>query len=109
MPETKKYSSASVGNISHLERLKEVCLSFFKGEDIKIVLFGSRARGDFVNTSDVDIGIIIGKNFDGKKLVLLREFIEELNIPYKVEIVDFSNVSEEFKQIVLREAVVWKD
>lgn len=99
----------SDGNIDPFEKLKEVFLRFLKDEDIKVVLFGSRARGDFVNTSDVDIGIIIKKEIDRKNLILLREYIEELNIPYKVEIIDFSTVSEEFKQMALKEAVVWKD
>ncbi len=97
-----------VTNIDHLEKLKKVLLSFLKDEDVKVVLFGSRARGDFVNTSDVDIGIIAEKGFDRKKLILLREYIDELNIPYKVEIVDFSSVSREFKQNTLKEAKVWK-
>ncbi len=92
-----------------VENLKKVILSFLKDEDVEVVLFGSRARGDFINTSDVDVGIIIGKRFDRKKLILLREYIEELNIPYKVEIVDFSTVSEEFKQMALKERVIWKD
>jgi hypothetical protein len=105
----QKDSGQSIRNIDPLEKLKEVLLRFLKDEDVKVVLFGSRARGDFVNTSDVDVGIIIGEGVDRKKLILLREYIEELNIPYKVEIVDFSNVSEDFKQMVSKEAVVWKD
>ncbi len=109
MSNIQKYNSASVINIDPLEKLKEVFLRFLKDEDVKVVLFGSRARGDFVSTSDVDVGIIIGEGVDRKKLILLREYIEELNIPYKVEIVDFSNVSEDFKQMVSKEAVVWKD
>lgn len=92
-----------------LEKLKEVCLEFLKGEDVKIVLFGSRARGDFANTSDVDVGVIMGNGTDRKKLTLLREYIDDMNIPYKVEIVDFSTISEEFKKMALSEAVVWKD
>ena len=95
--------------LNPLEKLKEIILKYLKDEDVKVVLFGSRARGEFVNTSDVDIGIIVGKGADRKKLILLREYIDELNIPYKVEIVDFSTVSEEFKHMVLKEAVVWKD
>lgn len=106
MPNVQEYSNTSVDPI---EKLKKDFLTFLKDEDVRVVLFGSRARGDFVNTSDVDVGIIIGKGVDRKKLILLREYIEELNIPYKVEIVDFSTVSEEFKQMALEEAVVWKD
>lgn len=92
-----------------IEKLKEVFLRFLKNEDVKVVLFGSRARGEFVNTSDVDVGIIMGKGADRKKLILLREYIDRLNIPYKVEIVDFSTVSDEFKRMALKEAVIWKD
>jgi len=94
--------------IDHLRELKDVLLKFLSDEDVKIVLFGSRARGDFVNTSDVDVGIIPGEKFDRKKLTLLREYIDKLNIPFKVEIVDLSMVSEDFKQATLNEAVVWK-
>jgi hypothetical protein len=39
----------------------------------------------------------------------LKEKIENLNIPYKVEIVDFSQVSESFKKEAIKEVVVWKD
>jgi len=56
----------------------------------------------------VDVGIIPRDGFDRKKLTLLREHVEELNIPYKVEIVDFSAVSEKFNEMALKEAVVWK-
>jgi predicted nucleotidyltransferase len=92
-----------------IEKLKEVFLRFLKNEDVKVVLFGSRARGEFVSTSDVDVGIIMGKGADRKRLILLREYIDRLNIPYKVEIVDFSTVSDEFKRMALKEAVIWKD
>lgn len=95
--------------LSPINKLKEVFLEFLKDEDVKVVLFGSRARGEFVNTSDVDVGIILDNGVDRKKLTLLREYIDELNVPYKVEIVDFSTVSDEFKKTVLKEAVVWKD
>lgn len=95
--------------LNPIEKLKEVFLRFLKDEDVKVVLFGSRARGEFVSTSDVDVGIIMGKGADRKRLILLREYIDRLNIPYKVEIVDFSTVSDEFKRMALKEAVIWKD
>ncbi len=102
--------SDTIDKVSNpLNELKEVFLEFLKDEEVKVVLFGSRARGEFVNTSDVDVGLVIGDGVDRRKLILLREYIEEMNIPYKVEIVDFSTVSEEFKKMALKEAIVWKD
>ncbi|NOZ68455.1 MAG: nucleotidyltransferase domain-containing protein [Deferribacteres bacterium] len=109
MREVENNREINGAHIDYIEKLKDVLLSFLKDEDIKVVLFGSRAREDSVNTSDVDIGIIPGKGVNRKKLILLREYIEEMNIPYKVEIVDFSTVSEEFKEMAFKEAVLWKD
>ena len=73
------------------------------------MLFGSRARGDHTPHSDIDIGIIPHKPLDQKKLTLVREWIENQNIPQKVELVDLSLVSEQFKKEALRDAEWWKE
>ncbi len=52
-----KTASESIYEIS-LECLKSVVLDTLRGEDVMIILFGSRARGDFDRRSDIDIGII---------------------------------------------------
>ena len=79
------------------------------GEKVRIFVFGSRARGDNQRTSDVDIGIVPTGKFDKKKITLLKEEIENLNIPYKVEVVDFSEAPERFKQEALKDIILWKD
>jgi len=91
------------------KELKRIVLDFFKEDKIKIVLFGSRARGSNYVSSDVDIGIIPPKKIDSKKIMLLNEKIEKMNMPYKVEIVNLSETSRSFRDEVLKEAVVWKD
>lgn len=83
-------------------------LETLKDENVTIVLFGSRAREDFNRVSDIDIGTLPGKNFDRRKLILLKDKIEDLNIPYTVDIVNLSSVSEDFKEKALREGVIWK-
>lgn len=93
----------------YILKLKQAALAFFQDEDVKIILFGSRARGDNYRASDVDLGVIPYGEFDKRKITLLRGKIESLNIPYKVEVVDFSEVSAEFKKEALKGAVVWKD
>ncbi|MFV1975303.1 MAG: hypothetical protein ACC651_06105 [Candidatus Scalindua sp.] len=42
-------------------------------------------------------------------LTLLREFIENPNISYKVDTVDFSSTSEQFKSEALQDVEIWKD
>jgi len=92
----------------YLIKLKNLVLSVLKDEQVKVVVFGSRARGDNHYASDIDIGLIPYGKINGKKIAELREKIEDLNIPYKVEIVDFSQASESFKKEALKEVVVWK-
>jgi len=92
-----------------LSRLKEAVTAALSDERVKIILFGSRARRDNLPFSDVDIGIIPLEEIEESKITLLREKIENLNIPYKVEIVNFSYVSKTFKEEALKNAIVWKD
>lgn len=91
-----------------IQDLKSLVFETLNGENVTIILFGSRARGNFNRLSDIDIGILPGKNFDRRKLVFLKEKIEDLNIPYTVDVVDLSRVSEVFKEKALREGIVWK-
>ncbi|MBA7557063.1 hypothetical protein ES705_49793 [subsurface metagenome] len=43
-----------------------------------------------------------------KELILLREKMENSNMPYKVDIVDLSQTSREFKEKALKEGILWK-
>ncbi|MFH1563831.1 MAG: nucleotidyltransferase domain-containing protein [Nitrospirota bacterium] len=96
-------------NNEFIQRLKKCVLDLLKDEDMKIVLFGSRARDNASISSDVDIGLIPKGKINRKKIVFLKEYVEELNIPYKVDIVDFSHVGKNFKREALKEVEIWKD
>jgi len=93
----------------YLSLLRELILNEFKNEKIKVVLFGSRARGDQSSTSDIDIGLLPSKEIDTNKLTLLRERIEKLNIPYKIDLVNLFETDEAFRKEVLKDAVIWKE
>jgi hypothetical protein len=43
-----------------------------------------------------------------KKLTILKEKLEDMNIPYKVEVVDISKVSQIFREKALKEGKLWK-
>jgi Nucleotidyltransferase domain. len=92
-----------------IRKVKAEVLEAFQNEDVRIVLFGSRARGNAHCTSDIDIGVLPLGKYDRKKLTALRAKFEEMNIPYTVDLVDLSTVSGEFRQKVLDEGEVWKD
>jgi len=89
--------------------LKGMAKDVFEGEDVMVVLFGSRARGDYLETSDMDVGILPKGRINKDKIALFRERIENSNIPYKVDVVDLSQTSRKFADQVLKEGLLlWK-
>jgi predicted nucleotidyltransferase len=94
---------------SSLGLLKNIVKDVFKGENVMVILFGSRARGDYLETSDMDVGIFPEGNMDKNKITLFRERIENSNIPYKVDVVDLSQASREFTDKVFKEGLlIWR-
>ncbi len=91
-----------------LQQVKSLILHQLGDENVKIILFGSAARGDYHRYSDIDIAILPKNSFDKKKIILLKEQFEDLNIPYSVELIDLSNVSKNFKDKVIKEGEIWK-
>lgn len=73
----------------------------------KFFLFGSRASGSAGFAADIDIGILPQEPLDNTIISKLQETIEESFVPYKVDLVDFSNVSEQFKQQALKKIIPW--
>ncbi|MCK4260679.1 MAG: nucleotidyltransferase domain-containing protein [Halanaerobiales bacterium] len=60
----------------------------------KAVIFGSRARGDYKRTSDIDIAIY-SKQITSTELNLLRDQLSELDVIYKIDVVDFYGLRKE--------------
>ena len=92
-----------------LDMIKALILETFKNDDVKIILFGSRAKGDFNRHSDIDIGIMPKNGYDRRKLISIKEKLEEMNIPYKVDVVDISRVSNIFRKKAMKEGKIWKN
>lgn len=92
-----------------MNQLQQLVLKFFDKENVKIFIFGSRANNKESVQSDIDLGIIPRDNFNYDKLVLFKEALEDINIPYKVDVVDFNNVSNDFKKEAMKDIIVWKN
>jgi len=85
--------------------------SVINEKGVVVYLFGSRATGKATSTSDIDIGILYEKNNNiSKKIAILKEKIENSNIPYMVDVVDLSRISEDFRDKVIKEGkIIWKN
>jgi predicted nucleotidyltransferase len=74
---------------------------------VRMILFGSRARGGGRPTSDIDLALLGDGPLPPELLSRLRDAFEESNIPYAVDVVDLSQVTAAFREKVLREGREW--
>jgi uncharacterized protein len=92
----------------YITQVHRLVVDELSGENVAIALFGSMSTGMSHNGSDIDIGIMPKGNWNSGRLSFLRQILEDSNIPYKVDLIDFSMASEAFKQHALSNAVWWR-
>ena len=69
--------------------------------DYQLFLFGSRVTGTNSDKADIDVGIIPAQLLSPKQIQSIKEKIEEIPTLLKIDFIDFSSVSDEFKSIAL--------
>lgn len=76
---------------------------------VRMLLFGSRARGNYKENSDIDIAIIDNVNH-AQKYKILDEF-DQINTAYKIDVVFIQFVkNKEFIDNIMKEGIeIWKD
>lgn len=73
----------------------------------EIIIFGSRARGDYKEKSDIDIAI--KGNLTKLEIAMIRDYLEESRIPYMVDVVEYSKiVDKNFKEEIDKEGKILK-
>lgn len=94
-------------------------LEFYPAEDLKkeiikivskyldlnlfrVFFFGSRVKGDSFPRADIDLGIEGPEEIPASIKIKIEEELERLPILYKIDLVDFKNVSERFKREALK-------
>lgn len=68
----------------------------------KLFFFGSRVSGNGNEHSDIDIGIEGKEQIPYDAMSNIKEKIENLATLYKIEIVDFKTVSDDFREVALK-------
>ena len=89
--------------MKNIQDLKSFLIQRFP--DARIYLFGSRARGDAVEYSDIDIAIKSEKPLRNT-MASVRFVIEESQFPYKVDLVDLS-LAPHLENTVEKEGILW--
>ena len=85
--------------------LDEIKVLYYLFPEIdEIVIFGSRARGDYNKVSDIDIAI---KGDVDKIMYKIRDYFEESSIIYTVDVVNYISISNQnFKENIDNEGII---
>lgn len=62
--------------------------------------FGSRVKGKAKPYSDLDLAIISNTPLSLSQLATVAEAFSESDLPWKVDLIDWSTTSEQFRQII---------
>jgi predicted nucleotidyltransferase len=93
-----------------LQRVRAMVLEAVRPFDADVWLFGSRARGDATDGSDIDVAVQapVGA-IPGSVMAELRDRLFESHVPWEVDVVDLAEAGPEFRSRVLAEAIPWTD
>jgi len=87
-------------NPVYLEIVKDIISKNAPG--LEIWVFGSRVNGTAKKFSDLDLAIISPEPLTLNLMTKLQNAFSESDLPIKIDIVDWSAISEEFKKIILK-------
>jgi uncharacterized protein len=73
----------------------------------RILLFGSRASGKNRPGSDIDIAIDEGSTIAFGRMSDARLELDEMNIPYKIDLVDIYSVSKTLAEEIRKKGREW--
>ena len=88
----------------HLLLVRAILSAHVPGAEV--VAFGSRVSGTAKPYSDLDLAIRSDSRIDLRTLAALEDCFQESDLPFRVDVLDWHQISDAFKSIVSRSAVV---
>src|SRR6478609_6176004 len=59
----------------------------------EVIIFGSRAKGNYREGSDIDLAVK-GRNISFDDILKLLGKLDELNLPYKIDLIDYATIKD---------------
>ena len=84
----------------HPDQLKIIqkILNKYLSEDVKVWVFGSRAKQATKRSSDLDLALEGREKINYQIIIQLQCDFEESDLPYKVDLVDMATISRGFRK-----------
>lgn len=90
-----------------LKKLKQQIVKITKrhlpSKNYRVFFFGSRVKGDNKERADIDLGIEGSVEIPPRLKFEIQDELEQLPLLYKIDLVDFKNVSPKFRQEALKD------
>jgi predicted nucleotidyltransferase len=103
-----RLKTVSVGN-PYLAQITSILSQTLQGRECQVYLFGSRATGDYIETSDFDVAVLASGSIS-KELSVAREMLELSNIPFTVDLIDLNIAPKGLvRQVQERGILIWKN
>jgi predicted nucleotidyltransferase len=87
--------------------IERIVSGVLRGREIGLKLFGSRARGDARQASDIDLAMMAKPDVSLDELAEIREALEASNIPYRIDLLDYTKVSDSLRRAIDAEGLAW--
>jgi len=89
--------------------IKDTVITPLSNENAKVWCFGSRARGDFREFSDLDLLIECQSNKTDMNLIIssIEEVLINSNFPFKVDLVLCKNLAKSYAEKINSEKVIF--
>jgi predicted nucleotidyltransferase len=68
--------------------------------EYEVWVFGSRVLGNARPFSDLDLLLVAREPLPAPRLVVLKEALSHSRLPFKVDLVEWSRISDEFRAII---------
>ena len=64
---------------------------------VQVLVFGSRARGNFKKYSDLDLALDSKSPINPRDLSIIRENFSQSRLPFKIDLVELTRLDSDFK------------
>ena len=82
----------------HLKIIIDILKRFVYSFEVRA--FGSRCKGTSKKYSDLDLAIVGNEKIDSNTILEIKEVFEESNLPYRVDVLGWNAISENFRKII---------
>ena len=88
----------------HLETVESILAEHVP--DCEVRAFGSRAKWEGWEYSDLDLAVVRNNKHDWQTIPRLKEAFEESDLPIRVDVLDWHDLAEDFREAVVADCVV---